>query len=66
LIENIGLVAIAKTFKDANIAADIYEHTMDTITKAMTVSLGVFLKICRWARTNLFLKKNDLIWSIGV
>jgi rhamnose utilization protein RhaD (predicted bifunctional aldolase and dehydrogenase) len=32
LIEGLGLVTAGKTYKEAVIAADIYEHTIATIT----------------------------------
>ena len=31
LVEGVGLVTCGTTFKEASIAADIYEHTVDTI-----------------------------------
>lgn len=38
LIPKVGIVAIGKTKKEAEIAADIYEHTIDVITDAEDVS----------------------------
>ena len=37
LVAGLGLLTLGKTAKEACIAADIYEHTIDTVRKAFTV-----------------------------
>lgn len=37
LLPRVGLLAIGKTKKDADIAADIYEHTIDVMERAETI-----------------------------
>ena len=37
LIPGLGLITVGKTVKEARVAADIYEHTIDVITKAEMV-----------------------------
>ena len=37
LVPKVGLLGIGKTKKDAEIAADVYEHTIDVITRAENV-----------------------------
>lgn len=37
LVPRVGLLGIGKTKKDAEIAADVYEHTIDVITRAENV-----------------------------
>ena len=64
LVPGIGILAIGKTKKDAEIAADIYEHTIQVITDAedvsrySPVSMGDLFDVEYWSLEQAKIKKE--------
>ena len=64
LVPGVGILAIGKTKKDAEIAADIYEHTIQVITDAedvarySPVSLGDLFDVEYWSLEQAKIKKE--------
>jgi rhamnose utilization protein RhaD (predicted bifunctional aldolase and dehydrogenase)/NAD(P)-dependent dehydrogenase (short-subunit alcohol dehydrogenase family) len=64
LVPRVGILAVGKTKKDAEIAADIYEHTIQVITDAehvgmySPVSLGELFDVEYWSLEQAKIKKE--------
>jgi rhamnose utilization protein RhaD (predicted bifunctional aldolase and dehydrogenase)/NAD(P)-dependent dehydrogenase (short-subunit alcohol dehydrogenase family) len=64
LVPRVGILAIGKTKKDAEIAADIYEHTIQVITDAedvskySPVSMGDLFDVEYWSLEQAKIKKE--------
>ncbi|CAN5925174.1 bifunctional aldolase/short-chain dehydrogenase [soil metagenome] len=64
LVPRVGILAIGKTKKDAEIAADIYEHTIQVITDAedvatySPVSMGDLFDVEYWSLEQAKIKKS--------
>jgi NAD(P)-dependent dehydrogenase (short-subunit alcohol dehydrogenase family) len=67
LVPRVGILAVGKTKKDAEIAADIYEHTIQVITDAeevgrySPVSLGDLFDVEYWSLEQAKIKKEPTL-----